>query len=104
LFEVEPKLEILGIRHGEKMAETLASREELAHAEDFGDFFRVPVDARDLNYSLYFEEGEPTVNRMYDFTSANAPRLGVAEIASLLLTLPEIRSKLHDTPAFAGAG
>jgi UDP-N-acetylglucosamine 4,6-dehydratase/5-epimerase len=104
LFSVTPKIETLGIRHGEKMSETLASREELLHAEDFGEFFRVPVDTRDLNYSLYFDEGAPTGDIRFDYTSANAPRLGVPEIMSLLLTLPEIRAQLDELPELAAAG
>jgi UDP-N-acetylglucosamine 4,6-dehydratase len=98
LFGVAAKLEILGIRHGEKMAETLASREELAHAEDFGDFLRVPVDTRDLNYAVYVDQGTPSGDPMFDYTSANAERLGVPEIMSLLLTLPEIRAQLDEAP------
>ncbi|HKT02262.1 MAG TPA: SDR family NAD(P)-dependent oxidoreductase [Rugosimonospora sp.] len=98
LFGVPAKMDILGIRHGEKMSETLASREELAHAEDLGQFYRVPVDSRDLNYALYFDEGDRSGDHRYDFNSANATRLSVPEIMSLLLTLPEIRSQL-DEPA-----
>jgi UDP-N-acetylglucosamine 4,6-dehydratase len=94
LFDVEPKLKTLGIRHGEKMSETLATREELAHADDLGDFYRIPIDSRDLNYALYFDEGESARDRLFDFTSATAPRLGVPEIMELLLTLPEIREAL----------
>ena len=77
LFDVPAKLDVIGVRHGEKQDETLASREELAQAEDFGDFFRVPLDARDLNYALYVSEGELGQGPPEDFNSANAPRLGV---------------------------
>lgn len=94
LFGVSAKMNILGIRHGEKMAETLASREELEHAQDFGDFFRVPVDSRDLNYSLYVEEGETEREQIFDFNSSNAPRLSVGDVEALLLTLPEVRAEL----------
>jgi UDP-N-acetylglucosamine 4,6-dehydratase len=94
LFGVPFKMNVLGIRHGEKMAETLASREELEHADDFGDFFRVPLDTRDLNYALYFEEGEIDREQISDFNSANAPRLSVPEIEAVLLTLPEVRAEL----------
>ena len=103
LFGVTPKLEILGIRHGEKMFETLASREELTHAQDLGEFIRVPLDTRDLNYAPYVEEGEPGSGRLFDFSSANAPRLDVPEIEALLLTLPEIRAQLDEAPAMAAA-
>jgi len=102
LFGIIPKLETLGIRHGEKMYETLASSEELRHAQDFGDFLRVPVDTRDLNYAPYVEEGEPAGDRPADFTSANTRRLAVPEIEALLLTLPEIRAQL-DRPSALGA-
>jgi UDP-N-acetylglucosamine 4,6-dehydratase len=104
LFNVPTKLDVLGIRHGEKMSETLASREELARAEDFGGFFRVPVDSRDLNYALYVDEGDLSRDHGIDYTSANAPRLDVPEIMSLLLTLPEVRAQLDKQPALAVAG
>jgi UDP-N-acetylglucosamine 4,6-dehydratase/5-epimerase len=100
LFGVPFKMNMLGIRHGEKMAETLASREELEHAEDFGDFFRVPVDSRDLNYALYVEEGELDREQIFDFNSSNAPRLTIAEVETMLLTLPQVRDQL----ANAGRG
>ncbi|GAB3803375.1 polysaccharide biosynthesis protein [Micromonospora zhanjiangensis] len=94
LFDVPAKIDVIGIRHGEKRDETLASREELAQADDFGDFFRVPVDARDLNYALYVSEGETEVVAATDFTSANARRLAVPEIIELLRGLPELRAEL----------
>ncbi|WP_305792136.1 polysaccharide biosynthesis protein [Micromonospora sp. KC721] len=94
LFDVPAKLDVIGVRHGEKQDETLASREELVRAEDFGDFFRVPLDARDLNYALYVTEGELTESPQEDFTSANAVRLDVPQIMDLLVTLPEVRAEL----------
>ncbi|SCL48752.1 UDP-glucose 4-epimerase [Micromonospora eburnea] len=94
LFDVPAKLDIIGVRHGEKRHETLASREELLQADDFGDFLRVPLDARDLNYALYVSEGELGEGPTEDFNSANAPRLGVPEIVELLKTLPEVRAEL----------
>lgn len=102
LFGVVPKMESLGIRHGEKMHETLASSEELRNAEDFGDFLRVPVDTRDLNYAPYVEQGEVVDRPPVDYTSANAYQLSVPEIESLLLTLPEIRSELDRTATLVG--
>lgn len=104
LFGVVPKLEIIGIRHGEKMYEALASREELTHAQDFGEFIRVPLDSRDLNYGPYVDEGEPDSARLFDFSSANATRLTVPEIEGLLLTLPEIRAELEHLPVSVSAG
>ncbi|NGM11411.1 polysaccharide biosynthesis protein [Verrucosispora sioxanthis] len=94
LFDVPAKLDVIGIRHGEKRHETLASREDLARAEDFGEFFRVPLDARDLNYALYISEGDLGGASAADFDSANALRLSVSEIVELLLTLPEVRVEL----------
>ncbi|WP_328650005.1 SDR family NAD(P)-dependent oxidoreductase [Micromonospora sp. NBC_00330] len=94
LFDVPSKLDVIGVRHGEKQAETLASGDELAHAEDFGDFLRVPLDGRDLNYALYVSEGGLGDGRTEDFNSSNAPQLGVPEIIELLKTLPEVRAEL----------
>ncbi|WP_346775948.1 polysaccharide biosynthesis protein [Micromonospora sp. HNM0581] len=96
LFGAPAKFDVLGIRHGEKLYETLASREDLARAEDFGNFLRVPVDSRDLNYALYFDEGDTRDEHLADYHSHNARRLAVPEIMSLLLTLPEIRTQLDE--------
>jgi UDP-glucose 4-epimerase len=98
LFGAPEKIEILGVRHGEKRHETLASREELARAEDFGEYLRVPVDCRDLNYALYVCDGDPSGMAGTDFTSANARRLAVPEIVALLRALPQVRAELvaHD--------
>jgi UDP-N-acetylglucosamine 4,6-dehydratase/5-epimerase len=95
LFGVEPKVKTLGIRHGEKMSETLATRDELAHADDLGDFYRIPIDSRDLNYALYFEEGESNRDRLFDFTSSTATRMDIPEIMDLLMTLPEIQAQVE---------
>lgn len=103
LFEAPVKFDILGLRHGEKMYETLASHEELARAQDFGDFLRVPIDSRDLNYALYFDQGNPSHDHRVDYTSDNTGRLGVPEIMSLLMTLPEVRQHL-DVPMISSAG
>jgi UDP-N-acetylglucosamine 4,6-dehydratase len=98
LFAVPVKMNVLGIRHGEKLYETLASREDLSRAEDFGDFLRVPVDSRDLNYALYFDEG--SVDRgTQDFNSHNTRRLVVPEIESLLMSLPEVRAHIDAAAA-----
>ena len=86
----EPELAVIGTRHGEKLYETLATREELARGEDQGDFFRVSVDARDLNYSEYFDEGEPD-EPDEDYHSHNTERLGVDQVAALLQGLPDFR-------------
>ncbi|MFF0099302.1 polysaccharide biosynthesis protein [Micromonospora sp. NPDC005257] len=94
LFDVPAKLDVIGVRHGERQHETLVSREELARADDFGDVFRVPVDARDLNYDLYVSEGDVRGPLTEDFTSANAPQMEVAQIKELLLSIPEMRAEL----------
>lgn len=95
LFGVVPKIEVIGIRHGEKMHESLLSREELARAVDCGDYFRIPADMRDLNYGLYFDEGAPDrPDRPVRYDSENTHRLDVDEVEQLLLTLPEIQDEL----------
>lgn len=86
----------LGIRHGEKLFETLASSQELRHSEDCGDYLRLQLDDRDLNYTPYFDEGDPEEISIEDYTSHNTSRMGVAEVEALLLTLPEIRADLAE--------
>ncbi|MBM0225053.1 MULTISPECIES: polysaccharide biosynthesis protein [Micromonospora] len=93
LFDVPEKLDVVGTRLGEKLHECLASAEEVARADDFGDFIRVPVDARGLQYSPYGAETAGTAGTS-DLTSAHAPRLDVPRIRDLLLGLPEIRAEL----------
>ena len=95
LFESGAPVSIIGIRHGEKIYETLASREELLRGEDQGDFFRIAMDDRDLNYAKYFIEGDPEESEQEDYHSHNTRRLNEAETAALLLTLPEIRKELE---------
>ena len=90
VFGVEPNIAIIGTRHGEKLYETLLSREEMASAEDHGPYFRVPLDTRSLNYGLYFEEGDQRRAEVDDYTSHNAQRLGVDAVSELLSSLPEI--------------
>jgi len=87
-------VEVIGTRHGEKLFETLVSREELVRAEDCGPFFRVPLDGRGLDYDVYVEVGSPRESGVADYTSHNTQRLGVEEVKKLLLTLPEIQSEL----------
>ncbi|WP_226344412.1 polysaccharide biosynthesis protein [Agilicoccus flavus] len=82
-------VEVIGTRHGEKRHETLLSREEMATADDEGDYFRVPVDARSMQYSKYFEEGDPRASVESDYTSENTTRLDVDATVALLRTLPE---------------
>lgn len=96
LFASEAPLRIIGMRHGEKIYETLATREELAKAEDMGDYFRVPMDDRDLNYGKYFTEGDSGEASLDDYHSHNTQRLNLMQVKELLLTLPEVRSQLQD--------
>lgn len=95
LFEVEPSLDVIGVRHGEKLYETLATREELAYAEDRGDYYRVPIDSRDLNYALYFEQGNREEVELVDYDSRTTRQLTVEDVRALLLTLPELRQELR---------
>ena len=88
---VEPDVQVIGTRHGEKLYETLATREELVRSEDQGDYFRVAVDARDLNYDEYFSEGDVRESEIDDYHSHNTDRLGVDEVVDLLKGLPGFR-------------
>ena len=88
------QIQNLGFRHGEKLFESLLSTEERVNAEDRGDYFRVPLDTRDLNYSLFFEEGENRPPKLEPYTSHNTQRLDVEDVKSLLLTIPELRREL----------
>lgn len=80
--KVEPK--IIGTRHGEKLYESLVSREEMARAQESGDYYRIPADGRDLNYAQYFSEGEVSVSQAQDYTSHNTTLLSIEEIKALL--------------------
>lgn len=91
LMGVEPYLQVIGTRHGEKLYETLATREELARSHDQGDFYRVPVDARDLNYGQYFDEGDVAESRLDDYHSHNTERLDVDGVKGVLSALPAFR-------------
>jgi UDP-N-acetylglucosamine 4,6-dehydratase len=95
LFNKDTPLRIIGTRHGEKLYESLISREEMAKAEDMGDYYRVPADNRDLNYAQYFSEGEEKLSKLDDYTSHNTDRLSVEKIKKLLLKLDYIKEELH---------
>jgi UDP-glucose 4-epimerase len=95
LFNSSVPINIIGTRHGEKLFESLISREEMAKAEDMGNYFRVPADNRDLNYAQYFTEGEERVASFEDYTSHNTERLNVTQIKELLLKLDFIQEELH---------
>ena len=94
LFESNARVEVIGTRHAEKLSEALATREELSRAQDMGAYFRIKADNRDLNYSVYVEEGDVAVSKYDDYDSHTVDRMSVQEIKQLLLTLPEIRAEL----------
>ena len=92
----DPEIARIGIRHGEKMYETLLSREEKAKATDQGDYFKVPLDARSLQYSVFVEEGESEVKHAEDFDSNNTEQMSVEQTAQLIAALPEMRRALSE--------
>jgi UDP-glucose 4-epimerase len=94
LFKSDTPVQVVGIRHGEKLHETLVTREELARAQDMGDYFRVPMDGRDLNYGKYFTEGDKREIRIDDYTSENAEQLNVDRVIALLRSLPDVQAEL----------
>lgn len=95
IFKKDNPIHIIGTRHGEKLYESLISREEMAKAKDMGDYYRIPADNRDLNYAPYFSEGEEKVSHQDDYTSHNTNRLSVDQIIQLLLKLDYIKEELH---------
>ena len=94
LYKSETKIRVIGTRHGEKLYETLVTREEMAKHIDMGNYFRVPADTRDLNYDKYFVEGEEEISKIEDYHSHNTRRLDVAGMQELLLKLPMIRKDI----------
>lgn len=94
VFDRKVGAKVIGMRHGEKIYETLASREELRKAEDMGQYYRVPMDDRDLNYEHFFVSGDLQEAAQEDYTSHNTQRLSVGEVRSLLLSLPEVQAEL----------
>ena len=95
LFGRDNPIKIIGTRHGEKLYESLVSREEMARAEDLGGYYRIPADSRDLNYDKYFVEGEPEIAGIDDYTSHNTRRLDVEQIKQVLLKLSVVREALN---------
>ena len=96
LFSSPSDIKIIGTRHGEKLYESLLSREEMAKAKEMDGYYSVPMDSRDLNYNKYFVDGEVNVSTTDDYTSHNTTRLNVPEIKELLIKLPLIKSALDD--------
>ncbi|MGV3223398.1 polysaccharide biosynthesis protein [Staphylococcus hyicus] len=94
LFNADNEIKIIGTRHGEKKAETLLTREEYAQSEDMGAYFRVPADARDLNYDKYYEKGSHKITKAYEYNSDNTHQLSINEIKEKLLTLDYVRNEI----------
>ena len=95
LFKKENSIHVIGTRHGEKLYESLISREEMAKADDMGGYYRIPADNRDLNYAQYFSEGEEKISYQDDYTSHNTERLNTEQVKSLLLKLDFIKEELN---------
>ncbi len=96
IFRSDATKKIIGMRHGEKLYETLLTKEELQRADDMDDYYRVRLDDRNLNYTKYFTEGDLEEAKVEDYTSHNTQRLGVKEVEELLLSLPEVQVQLND--------
>ena len=88
------EIKVIGTRHGEKLYETLCTREEMIKAEDMGEFYRIPADNRDLNYAQYFSEGEQDISKIEDYHSHNTEQLGVEGMKKLLVQLPLIKKEI----------
>lgn len=95
IFNSKVPVNIIGTRHGEKLYESLISREEMARAEDTGAYYRIPADDRDLNYNKYFVEGEEHISELDDYTSHNTERLDVDGVKALLMKLDFIQEQLN---------
>lgn len=96
LFNADNEIKIIGVRHGEKLYETLLTREEFVRAEDLENFYRVPADTRDLNYDKYFEKGQVKLASMEEYNSNNTFRLNVEQVKEKLLKLSYVRDELAD--------
>ncbi len=94
LFKTNTPVRVIGTRHGEKLYETLVTREEMAKSEDMGDYYRIPADNRDLNYDKYFIEGQEEIATIEDYHSHNTKQLNVEEMTELLLKLDIVRSEV----------
>jgi UDP-N-acetylglucosamine 4,6-dehydratase len=91
LYKSDSKINIIGIRHGEKLYETLVNREDMVKAEDMGDYYRIPADNRDLNYEQYYSEGTPETINAEEYHSHNTSQLDIEGMKNLLLKLPIIK-------------
>jgi UDP-glucose 4-epimerase len=95
LLDAENEVRVIGTRHGEKLYETLLSRAEMAYAQDLPGYYRVPLDARDLNYSSYFSEGKAELSEACDYNSHNAERLDVDSMMKLLIKLTFVQEAMN---------
>jgi UDP-N-acetylglucosamine 4,6-dehydratase len=95
VLQRDNEIKIIGTRHGEKLYESLVSREEMVRSEDLGGYYRIPADSRDLNYAKYFVEGETAISSIDDYTSHNTKRLTVEEVKQVLLKLELIQEAVH---------
>jgi UDP-glucose 4-epimerase len=94
IYKAKNEIKVIGTRHGEKLYETLCTREEMQKAEDMGEFYRIPADNRDLNYSRYFSEGETDISKIEDYHSHNTTQLSQDELKETLLNLEYIKENL----------
>jgi UDP-glucose 4-epimerase len=101
LLNAENEIQIIGTRHGEKLYETLLNREEMAQTEDLGDYYRVPADVRDLNYSSFFSSGKAEVSEAVDYNSHNTDLLDENGMMNLLLKLPCVQDALNGKAVLA---
>lgn len=95
LYNAKNEIKIIGTRHGEKLFESLVNREEMAKAVDLGDYYRIPPDTRDLNYALYFSEGQNKISQVEEYTSYNTERLDVEGVKKMLLKLEMIKNDIE---------
>lgn len=95
LLRGQSELKVIGTRHGEKLYESLVSREEMARSEDLGGYYRIPADSRDLNYNKYFVEGETEISEIDDYTSHNTHRLDVEQVKEVLMKLDIVREAIN---------
>ena len=99
---LDTEVRVIGTRHGEKLYETLVTREEMIRSIDCGNYYRIPCDSRDLNYDKYYTEGDHAISKMEDYHSHNTHRLDVEEMKQLLLKLNFIREDLGLQPKAKG--
>ena len=102
LYDAHVPVNVIGTRHGEKVYETLVTREEMTRAEDLGQYYRIAADIRDLNYEKYLDKGDHNITTAEEFHSHNTQRLGVDEMVELLKTVKYIREDMGLDPVQPG--